>query len=87
MAIDAGADMIEYMTMEEAKKALDGLKEAKKTKRLKNEDINRKLERITALKKDNLKEYRPIYIPEISKSIGQKSSEILVDEINKKIAE
>lgn len=87
MAINAGADIIEYRTMDSAKRALEGLKQAKKTKVLKNEVINKKIERVLNTKKSYLSEYKPIYIPEISKQMKTASSQVLIKEIQDKITQ
>lgn len=87
MAINAGADIIEYRSMEMAKKALLGLKNAQKTKTLKNERIKESYNRVMEVKRENLKDYEPIYIPDISKKVNKASSETLISEIREKIAE
>lgn len=85
MAIKAGADIVEYRDMEEAVKAVDALKEAKKNNSLKNEILRDKFERIRAAKKAYLSDYKPVYIPEIAKVIGSKQSQVLMKEIMTKI--
>jgi len=85
MAINAGADIIEYKDMEFAKKALQGLKDARKNQSLKNETITDRHDRVMNCKERSLKEYSPIYIPEISKHVGTVQSKNYILEINKKI--
>jgi beta-N-acetylhexosaminidase len=87
MAISAGADIVEYRSMECAKLALEGLKQAKKTKEIKNDVINEKVERILKAKKSYFSEYKPIYIPEISKKMKTASSQVLIKEIQDKITQ
>jgi beta-N-acetylhexosaminidase len=85
LAIQAGADVIEYRTMETARRALEGLKEARKTKTIKNERFNESLKRIEQAKKEYLSEYQPVYIPDISKKVNTGASQSLMNEIKDKI--
>ncbi|OUR93704.1 hypothetical protein A9Q84_19775 [Halobacteriovorax marinus] len=87
MAINAGADIVEYKDMENAKKALQGLKDAQKNKLLKNDTIIDRHDRVMSSKEKCLKEYTPIYIPEISKVVGTIQSKNYISEIFKKIEE
>lgn len=85
MAVTAGADIVEYRSMENAKIALEALKEAKRTKVIKNDRLKESFDRITSAKKEYLSEYNPIYIPEITKKINTGASQVLMSEINEKI--
>jgi beta-N-acetylhexosaminidase len=85
MAIKAGADIIEYKDMDQARIALDALKQAAKTKELKNDIIKDRTDRINESKKENLKDYTPIYIPEIAKKINTKQSQAFLNDITEKI--
>jgi len=71
-AINAGADMLIYRDMELARKAVSALRNAEKTKTLKSDDLKEKYQRINNVKKEYLKSYTPIYIPDISKSLNTK---------------
>lgn len=88
MAISAGADIIEYKDMDQAQIALNALKEAYRTKKIKNAMILEKNQRILNLKKTYLSSYKPIYIPDISKVVGKKDNlefaEELLQEIQKR---
>ena len=86
-ALEAGTDLLLYRDMAEAKKALEGIKEALKTKRIKNDDLKLKLKRLTLCKREYFKEYKPIYIPEIANKVGMRASQIFVEEVLQKIAE
>ena len=86
-AIAAGADIVEYRSMEMAKQALEGLKEAKKTKTIKNEVFKDRLDRIRETKKTHLSTYNPIYIPEISKKVNTRQSQVFMEEIMEKLSE
>ncbi len=85
MAIKAGADIIEYRDMDQAKRALNGLKDAAKTKVLKSELLKKKYDKINETKKVYLSEYGPNYIPDIKKIVGSKSSKNLIEEVKKKM--
>lgn len=87
LALIAGSDMLCYRDAENAKLGLEGIKEAMKTKRLLNDQIADKVKRIVDCKKRNLSEYNPIYIPAIVNKINTRPTQILLEEINKKIAE
>lgn len=86
-AIVAGADIIEYRDMGEAEKALQALRQANKTKELKNEAVVEKSERILELKKAYLSDYKPIYIPEISKKLGTRANQVFVTDLLERIAQ
>jgi energy-coupling factor transporter ATP-binding protein EcfA2 len=79
MAINAGADMLLYRNMEEAKKALAAIREAVKKKTLKREAVVEKALRIEKCKKENLAEYQPIYIPKIVDSFNTSEAKKLID--------
>lgn len=85
MAILAGADMIEYRSMDAARKALEGLKEAKKTKKIKNDHFNQSLARISDAKKTYLSEYKPVYIPDIAKKLNTGASKSFIGEVQERI--
>tara|TARA_R110002072_G_scaffold534_1_gene3433 strand:+ start:44501 stop:45589 length:1089 start_codon:yes stop_codon:yes gene_type:complete len=86
-AIIAGTNIVEYKTMEGAKAGLEGLKEAHKTKKLKNEVLNERLARILESKKQNLSEYSPVYIPEITNKVGISANKTFMDDVLAKLAE
>lgn len=79
MAIGAGADMLIYRHMDEARKALSAIREAVKKKHLKREDVVEKLLRIEKCKKENFTSYQPIYIPKIVDSFNTPESKKLMD--------
>lgn len=89
MAINAGADIVEYRSMEKAREALEALKKAKqetkKEKRLIQTRVKDSLERVKSVKKEYLSEYKPIYIPEIAKKMNTAASRALMKEIVDKI--
>ena len=68
MALVAGADMLFYRSMSDAKKALEAIREAVKKKTLKRDYTLDKLLKVENCKKEKLSVYQPIYIPKISDS-------------------
>jgi beta-N-acetylhexosaminidase len=87
MAIEAGADIVEYKDLECAQVALEALKEAHKTKRIRNNVINQKSDRVQDLKKRYLSEYRPVYIPDIQKNFSKNNREAFLKILHNSIAE
>lgn len=87
LAMLAGTDIIEYRDMEIAAEALEGIKEAYKKKELKKELVDQKLERIFSCKKAYLKDYKPIFIPDVGKKINSPASKQFLKEIHEKIGE
>lgn len=66
MAMNAGADMLIYRTMDNAKIALKGIREAVKKRTIKKESMVEKFGRVERCKKEFLSDYQPIYIPKIA---------------------
>ncbi len=87
IAINAGADMLIYRDMEQAQIALMAINDALKIKKIKNSTFSEKIERISKTKEKYLKEYKPIYIPEIESKINSKQTQIFLKNILEKIAE
>lgn len=83
MALAAGADMLLYRSMDEAKKALAAIREAIKKKNLKREEVLEKLMRVEKCKKENFANYQPIYIPKIVDSFNTNESKKLMDQFKK----
>ena len=83
MALSAGADVVEYRSMQTCKEALEGVKEAYKKKELLKKDIDEKLERVNQLKKSYLSEYNILYIPDVEKAIGKNEHQVFIDDLNK----
>lgn len=86
-AISAGATMVEYRNMDSAKAALEGLKEAQKVKELKNSVITDRTTLVLNNKKTFLKDYKPIYIPDLQKVFNSKANDTFMADINEKIEE
>ncbi|MCK5883032.1 MAG: beta-N-acetylhexosaminidase [Bacteriovoracaceae bacterium] len=87
MALEAGSDMLCYRDIESCKKGLGSIKDAMKIKRLKNDAITEKVDRVLDCKKRNLSEYSPIYIPSLTNKVGTKPSQIFHTDLKKKIEE
>ncbi|MFZ4712711.1 MAG: beta-N-acetylhexosaminidase [Bacteriovoracaceae bacterium] len=87
MALEAGADIVEYRSMSEAKRGLNGIKNAIKTKRLLNTQITEKLERVLDCKKRNLADYKPVYIPELQNKFNTPESKAILKEITDKLTQ
>lgn len=85
MAIAAGADMLLYRDMGNAKKALATIREAVKKRTLKKEDVLEKLVRVEKCKKENLSTYQPIYIPKVADSFNSQESKKLADHFKKNL--
>lgn len=87
MAINAGADIICYRDFDCAVKAYNRLKEAVKTKEIKNADVSEKFNRIQEVKKQYLSTYKPVYIPEITQKINLPANQKFVEDLVNKISE
>lgn len=81
LAINAGADIVIYRTMDEAQKALSGLKDAIKKQVIKKVDIEQKLSRITDCKKRYLSEYSPVDIASLPERLNTLEAQNLVNQI------
>ncbi len=85
MALNAGANVLCYRKMEDAFTALESLKAAYKSKTLKKERVDESLEKIESLKEEYFSDYRPVYIPEISKSFSSANANSQLKEIHEKL--
>lgn len=85
-ALNAGADVVEYRSMNSCKEAYFACKEAYKKKELSKEEVEAKLARIYDLKKSYLKDYKPLYIPDILKVIGNEQSQNFLEQLTQEIA-
>lgn len=81
MALNAGADIILYRSLEACKKAFDSVREGVKTQELKKDMLEEKIKRVNSCKKTNFSEYKPIYIPEIEKIITKEKSKEILDKL------
>lgn len=79
-ALNAGADMLMYRHMEEAVKALKGIREAVKKRTIRKESLIEKLGRIERCKKEHYANYQPIYIPKIADAFNSNESKKLQEQ-------
>ncbi len=78
MALDAGADIIMYRSFEKTKLAYESVMQAIKEQKLSRTDLDAKVKRVMNCKRKFFKEYKPIYIPTVSKMLkDDRQSEIL----------
>lgn len=85
LAMQAGTDIVEYRDMEVAAEALEGIKEAYKTKELNKDFVEQKISRIFDCKKSYLKEYRPVFIPDVGKKINTPHSQQFLKTLQERI--
>ena len=82
MAIEAGADILIYRSLDRAKEAYDGLMLGIKEKKVNKSNIEDKVKRIYDCKKRFLSEYSPIYIPSLSKVFKEGRNTDLLDQFS-----
>lgn len=82
MAIEAGADVVIYRSIEGAQKAFHAIKKAVDERKIELSVIEEKIKRVFDLKKQYLDEYSPIYIPEIDKNMNHQKANELAEKIN-----
>lgn len=80
-AIEAGADIVLYRSLEACAEAFKAVKEAVRSQRLKLSAVEEKIERVKACKKAFLSEYQPIYIPSISKVLREQEQKKLLEKL------
>lgn len=81
MALNAGADIVEYRSMEKCKEAYFFVKDAYRKKQISKQSVEEKVERIFELKKDYLSEYKPVYVPDVAQVIGSSEAKQILSEI------
>jgi beta-N-acetylhexosaminidase len=82
MAISAGSDMLLYRLMDDAKKAVNALKEATKKRQIKKEALIEKLNRVERCKKEYFSSYQPIYIPKIADVFNSNEAKKIMAQYN-----
>lgn len=85
LAISVGADIVMYRSMEKAMIALQSLKDSISSGVLKKSILKIKYKKIEGCKKRNLSDYRPSYIPDISKVLESRQSQVFMDDLVKRI--
>ena len=81
-AITAGADMIEYRSMEYAEKALNALKGLKDKKKIEALSLEEHFLKIKNCKKAYLSNLRPVCVPELDQEVNSKESQSFFQEIH-----
>lgn len=81
-ALNAGADIILYRSPEKAMEAYDGVMLAIKEQEIKKSDIEQKVKRIYDCKKRFFQDYKPVYIPTLSKIFKDGKKNAVVDSYN-----
>ncbi len=78
MALDAGADILLYRSLEKTKEVYQSVMEGLKNQSIKKNVIEEKIKRVLDCKKRFFSEYNPVYIPSISKAFNkEKQAKIL----------
>jgi beta-N-acetylhexosaminidase len=80
LSVKAGADMLLYRFSEDAAKALQSLKDGVKSKRLTKDEMLDKIRRVEKTKEENLKDYKPVYIPKMTEAFNSKEAKDLLDQ-------
>lgn len=81
MALVGGADILLYRNFESAQTAYKNLRELLKIKKIKNSLVIDKYNRVMESKKLFLSNYKPIYIPDLSKKLKTNKSKQFLDEL------
>lgn len=84
LALQAGADILLYRSLERSKEVYEEVMLAIKEQRLKKNDIEHKIKRILDCKKRFFTEYKPIYIPTISKAFNKENQKKALEAFNTK---
>jgi len=79
----AGADILEFRDFEQTVKAYEACQELIKTAKIKRQVIEEKIKRVKDLKDEWISQYKPSYIPDISKSFSKNDGQRLLDLIDK----
>lgn len=82
LALNAGVDILEYRSMDTCRKALDGVRLDIQEKLINKGDLSEKLIRVRDCKRRFLKEYKPVYIPSLTKIFKEGRYKDLVEAIS-----
>lgn len=86
-ALNAGADILLYQNIEEAKSSFAKVSEAVKVKKILKAKIDDKLKRVEQTKKEYFSDFKPVYIPGIKDKVKTKQVAGFLDDLNAKISE
>lgn len=81
LALNAGADIVEYKSFEKCREAYEYVKDAYKKKKLSKEKVEEKIERINSVKKEYLSNYKPVYVPDVAKNLKTKEAEEILSQL------
>lgn len=82
MAINAGADILIYRSSQKAMIAFEALSKAVGVQEIKRSTIDDRVKRINRCKKTFLKEYNPIYIPDLAKKLKADGNQDILNKID-----
>lgn len=82
-AISAGADVLMYRSMENARRAVNVIREHSKKRLIKKEILEEKQVRIERCKRENFTNYQPIYIPKIADVFNSQDAKSIMDQWNR----
>lgn len=82
MALEAGADMLIYRSFEKTKEAFDGVMEMVKEQKIHRAVLYEKVSRIIDCKKRFFQEYKPVYIPSLSKVFQNSKHKQILSQLN-----
>jgi beta-N-acetylhexosaminidase len=80
IALTAGADIILYRSFEKTKEVYEGIMLDLKEQKIKKSDLEEKIKRVLDCKKRFFQEYRPIYIPSLSKVFKEGNHSSIMNE-------
>ena len=83
LAIKAGADMVIYRSFEKSVLAFEAFKERVAKKVILHQQIEDKVNIINEVKKRTLKDFQPVYIPAILKSLHNDQDQVVLEQIAK----
>lgn len=81
-ALLAGADIVLYRSMESTKEAIESIKADIKTQKIHKNQLFPKIERVFDCKKRFFSEYKPVYIPSLSKEFKEDHNKELLERIS-----
>lgn len=81
MALGAGADIILYRSMDKTKEVFEAVMQGIKDQALNKADLDAKIRRVITCKRKFFKEYKPVYIPSVSKMLREDRQSEILDKI------
>lgn len=81
-ALSAGADIIMYRSFEKTKSAYEAVMQAIKEQKLNKGELEGKIRRVMSCKQKFFKEYKPVYIPTVSKFLREDRQSEILDKIS-----